>query len=89
MTNEWELNYKLALLRAAGVDVSRIANIDIDSVDFTITGYDEWQSGCETCGGSSAEIDVYLQWIENNKMKNFYVSGEALVADFVRRVLAP
>lgn len=85
MENTWENNYKLAVLRAAGVDtIERLANIDLATVSVISYGYDAWNSGCDTCGGGEGSISVELRWVEGGKSMRHDWDGEEAVAGLIR-----
>jgi len=89
----WEIDYKLAVLRAAGFTVKEIMQIDLSTVNVQVTASDGTNIGgnCDTCGyGSSSpsiSIDVYSMLDGKNQIRYFY--GPEDVADFFRRVLSP
>lgn len=73
--SDWVVDYKLALLRAAGVTGKALLDIDMSTIELVVYGSDGWQSGCDTCGGGEAEINAYLRYAR--------VGGKPAVTQYV------
>lgn len=85
MENTWENNYKLAVLRAAGVDtLERLAGIDLSKVEILSDGSEAYDSGCDTCGGFDGYISVTVYWYEGGNQQRKGWNGNEEVAGLIR-----
>lgn len=85
MENSWENNYKLAVLRAAGVDtIERLSTINLADVRVSSEGSEAYDSGCDTCGGFDAYINVTVYWKEGPLSKSRSWYGPEQVTNLIR-----
>jgi hypothetical protein len=87
--SSWQDDFALAILRAAG-QAHRIEHIDLGTVYTSEWGTDGWESGCDTCGSSPAEIHVTAYWIDNDMGESRHTwDGPAEVIDLMQSLKEP